>query len=327
MHPIRYLLLAVPLLLSACTSASPPPEAAATLVPATLEISTPAPTAAPDEQPAAATPTASEAAPPEPGPTATAHEYAEFPLERPILPPGRDIIDPTYRFGTTQGGEREPHNGVEFLNSQGTPVHAAADGMVVFAGDDYNGSPYSPRGWFAFYGLFVLVAHDLAGYDTPVYTLYAHLSQVDVQTGDIVRAGQPLGLVGFTGAAIGSHLHFEVRYGGTAYTDASNPEAWLQPHPGSGSLVGRIRDAQDLPVPVFLLQLTALGGSGYTQYFSTYEDAAFGLKPPFSENFAFGDLPAGSYELSFVAYKLEKHTVEIRDGELTKVDIIVGGSE
>lgn len=324
MHPYRLIpALFVLLLFAACSPPATPTVPGETPFPTTRpDTATPSPTAAVIE-----TPVVLPADTPPPAPDTPEPAQPVFPLARPILPPGRDVIDPTYRYGTTQGGEREPHNGVEFLNSQGTPVSAAADGIVLFAGDDFNGSPFSPRGWFAFYGQFVVLQHDFPQYDVPVYSLYAHLSEILVETGDPVQNGQLLGLVGFTGAATGSHLHFEVRFGGTTSTDSRNPEAWLAPHPGNGSLVGGIRDAQNLPVPTFSLQLTALDGSGYTQYFSTYEEPAFAMKAPYNESFAFGDLPAGLYELSFVAYKLEKVALEIRPGELTQLDIVVGGGE
>ena len=57
-----------------------------------------------------------------------------FVFQNPIYPPGNTFVDTTYRYGTTQNGTREPHHGVEFLNRFGTPVHAAGDGVVQFAG-------------------------------------------------------------------------------------------------------------------------------------------------------------------------------------------------
>jgi len=235
-------------------------------------------------------------------------------------------VDPSYRFGTTQDGVREPHHGVEFLNSFGTPVSAAADGTVVFAGDDYNGSAYSPDGWYAFYGLFVIVQHDILTVETPVYTLYAHLSEISVQAGDVLRRGETIGLVGLTGAAIGSHLHFEVRYGGSAYMDARNPELWLLPKPGRGALAGSIVDPAGLPLPVFPLQLTSLE-DGYAQYFTTYEETALRGQPPFFESFAINDLPAGTYELTFIGYTLEQHSVRIEPGKLTLLEITLNPGE
>ena len=81
-------------------------------------------------------------------PTPCSDEVCVYPnhffLKRPILSPGNDAVDGTYRFGSTQSGKREPHHGVEMLNGFGTPVYAAADGVVVVAGDDVN--PISPQG-------------------------------------------------------------------------------------------------------------------------------------------------------------------------------------
>ncbi len=319
------------LLLAACTAvagpvapdidSSPPSPTAAVEITVSVQHDPPTPPALITEAVQIPSPAATNT------PELTPAQDPVFPLSRPILPPGRVVIDPTYRFGTSHGGERELHHGVEFLNSQGTPVHAAGEGVVLFAGDDYNGSPYSPRGWFAFYGLFVILEHDFSGLESPVYTLYGHLSEVSVETGQTVANHQQIGLVGFTGAAVGSHLHFEVRYGGTTYSDSRNPEIWLAPEPENGSLVGRIRDANDLPVPVLSLQLSSLDNPAYTQYFSTYEDASLSFQLPFEENFAIGNLPPGMYELSFIAYKLEKHTIEILPGELTQVEIIIGEKE
>ena len=320
----RSLIVLVLLVIAGCTSSPlPSTEPAPTLLFPTAVLSTETPTAT--IPPAEATATASPTSIVTPSPTAV--PPARLPFARPILPPGRVVIDPTYRYGTSQVGEREVHNGVEFLNSQGTPVHAAASGTVRFAGDDYNGSPFSPPNWYAFYGLFVVLEHDIPGYEQPLYTLYAHLSEILVETGDPVESGQLLGLVGFTGAAVGSHLHFETRFGGSAYQDSRNPEAWLQPEAGRGTLVGSIQDAQALQLPVIQIQLTPLDFFGDTVFITTYEDRAFSFKPPFEENFTAGNLPAGTYELSFIAYTLEKYQVEIRPGELTQINIIVGGTE
>jgi hypothetical protein len=247
-------------------------------------------------------------------------------LQIPIPEGFRTTVDGVYRFGMTQGGLREVHRGVEFLNSFGTPVLAAADGRVLFAGDDNNKSPYSPPGWFAFYGNFILLEHGVIGDERlPIFTLYAHLSEILVQEGDRVTVGQEIGQVGFSGAAEGSHLHFEVRLGGSNYGDARNPELFLQPHEGRGTLVGRIRDNPDLPLAPIPLQVIQLD-IGRVTYFGTYEKAALAFQTPFFENFVLGDLPAGTYELSFMAYGLEEHIFEILPGEITEVEIDVSGN-
>ena len=145
-----------------------------------------------------------------------------FILRRPIKPNANDSVDKTYRYASTANGTREPHHGVEFLNKFGTPVYAAADGVVVFAGPD-NKAIYSP--WQNFYGNLIVLKHE-----DDLYTLYAHLSKIDVQAGDIVHVGEQIGEVGQTGVAIGSHLHFEVRQGNVQdYFATRNPELWLVP--------------------------------------------------------------------------------------------------
>lgn len=85
------------------------------------------------------------------------------------------------------------HRGVDFAAPTGTPVFAAGDGTVTFAG------------WRGDYGRTVMIRH-AGGYDT----LYAHLSAIAVRPGARVRQGQLIGRVGATGLATGPHLHFEV---------------------------------------------------------------------------------------------------------------------
>ena len=94
-------------------------------------------------------------------------------------------------------GTRRFHSGVDLGAAYGTPVLAALAGQVVAA--DFDGG----------YGLRVLVQTQVG--DQVVQTLYAHLSGVSVQVGQVVQPGQPLGFVGSSGATTGPHLHFELR--------------------------------------------------------------------------------------------------------------------
>jgi murein DD-endopeptidase MepM/ murein hydrolase activator NlpD len=89
------------------------------------------------------------------------------------------------------------HPGIDLAATSGTPIHAAAAGVVVIAGDCGG------------YGNCVVIDHGVQ-----MATLYAHQSQLLVQVGEHVDAGQVIGLVGSTGASTGPHLHFEVRLHG-----------------------------------------------------------------------------------------------------------------
>ena len=65
--------------------------------------------------------------------------------------------------------------------------------MSFFAGDDLKNQVGPYRNY---YGNYVVLQHEIPGFDEPVYTLYAHLSEIDVEEGDEVKAGDQIGLVG-----------------------------------------------------------------------------------------------------------------------------------
>jgi murein DD-endopeptidase MepM/ murein hydrolase activator NlpD len=91
------------------------------------------------------------------------------------------------------------HSGVDVINEVGTPVFAAGDGEVIFAGRTQGG-----------YGVHLEISHGF-GYTT----LYAHLSQVLVSIGQKVRRGELIARSGRSGLVSGPHLHYEVRLNGT----------------------------------------------------------------------------------------------------------------
>ena len=95
------------------------------------------------------------------------------------------------------------HNGTDFGAATGTPLYAAADGVVLKAG---------PNGGF---GNFVLIGHNAGIGGRYVTTGYAHQSRVAVRVGQRVTRGQLIGYVGNTGLSTTAHLHFEVRLNGT----------------------------------------------------------------------------------------------------------------
>ena len=99
-------------------------------------------------------------------------------------------------------GAADFHSGIDVAAPGGTPILAAADGVVVSA----NGTDLLGGGW----GYYVKLSH-ADGYET----LYAHCSQIAVVLGQEVVRGQVIAYVGTTGRSTGNHLHWEVyRSGG-----------------------------------------------------------------------------------------------------------------
>jgi murein DD-endopeptidase MepM/ murein hydrolase activator NlpD len=282
------------------------------------------PTAQPASAQPAASPTAAAVNFPTPCPDWCSIAF-NFPFRRPLPESAQLSIDPSYRFGSTQNGLRDPHHGVEFLNPAGTPVLAAGDGEVVVAGDDIR-QLFSP--YYNFYGNLVVLQHALPGLKQPMFTLYAHLSEIAVQVGDQVRAGDEIGKVGMSGSATGSHLHFEVRLGENTYAASRNPELWLMPLEGQdgaryAAVAGRIlypayyRSGLS---SIVLERLSGPQGDAISQvYLSPYEEAAVAGQPPWEETFGAGDLPAGWYRITFIQFGLQSREVQLAPGQLALV--------
>ena len=105
------------------------------------------------------------------------------------------------RFGSRRvinGQPRKPHSGEDIAAPKGTPVVAMNDGMVRLTADHF----FSGKG--------VIVDHGLG-----LFSMYFHLSSVDVGHGQVVKKGQVIGKVGSTGRATGPHLHWGVRLNGS----------------------------------------------------------------------------------------------------------------
>jgi lysostaphin len=100
-------------------------------------------------------------------------------------------------------GQWAMHEGIDFIADAGSPIVAAAGGVVIFAG-------FHPQ-----YGNVVDIDH---GND--LVTRYAHASKLHVREGDVVQRGRHISDVGSTGRSTGPHLHFEVRFKGVAQNPA-----------------------------------------------------------------------------------------------------------
>jgi murein DD-endopeptidase MepM/ murein hydrolase activator NlpD len=104
-------------------------------------------------------------------------------------------------------GQQAMHEGMDFIAEVGTPIVAAAGGVVTYAAFHHQ------------YGNMVEIDH---GND--FVTRYAHAHRLHVKAGDVVRRGRKIAEVGSTGRSTGPHLHFEVRYKGVA----QNPARFLR---------------------------------------------------------------------------------------------------
>lgn len=98
------------------------------------------------------------------------------------------------KYGIRVFGGLEFHPGIDYKAPLGEPIFCVADGKVTVAWNDPSG-----------YGLYVVVEH--SGY----CTLYAHLREHILTTGQSIKAGDVIGYVGLTGMTTGPHLHFEIR--------------------------------------------------------------------------------------------------------------------
>ncbi|WP_307861068.1 M23 family metallopeptidase [Microbacterium sp. SD291] len=120
----------------------------------------------------------------------------------------------SYTEGRTIGGG---HNGVDMLAPQGTPIYAAAAGVVRASAESIGG-----------YGVCVMIDSVVGG--QRVQTTYGHMTygSRQVQAGDTVAAGQLIGVVGSTGRSTANHLHFEVWVNG----GLMEPYSWLAANAG-----------------------------------------------------------------------------------------------
>lgn len=236
----------------------------------------------------------------------TSHDE-HFWLQRPIPEGGTVWTDKTYPYGGTRGGTLRPHHGVEFYVPQGTLVLAAAAGTVVVAGED-NEIVYGEK--LGFYGKLIIIKLDATWQGQPVYTLYAHLSQLYVAEGQRVAALEPIALSGATGVADGPHLHFEVRLGQNSYAHTRNPILWLYPFPDYGVVAGRVTRANGSLVEEAPISLRRIDAA--SRYLATTSYAGTSVNPDdeWNENFALDDIPAGFYEIS-VAVGSKRFTQEL----------------
>ncbi len=109
------------------------------------------------------------------------------------------VVWPVQRIKINRGfkpASDPKHQGVDLGGKAGTPILAAHEGVIIYTGDEFRG-----------YGNMVIVE-----YGEEWATLYAHLEDIKVEAGQVVKPGQKIGTMGKTGEASGVHLHFELMH-------------------------------------------------------------------------------------------------------------------
>jgi murein DD-endopeptidase MepM/ murein hydrolase activator NlpD len=131
-------------------------------------------------------------------------------FKTPFAMPVHDAVRLTSGFGVRSdpfNGSARKHEGQDFAGAYGTAIFATADGVVVHAG------------WSNGYGRLIKIQHAYG-----IETRYGHLSQIRVQVGQKVSRGERIGDMGNSGRSTGTHLHYEIRIGGSA----TNPMTFIK---------------------------------------------------------------------------------------------------
>ncbi|HEU4763671.1 MAG TPA: M23 family metallopeptidase [Gemmatimonadales bacterium] len=233
---------------------------------------------------------------------------------RPISVVDNPYIDQTYRYGSTMGGTFQPHQGVEFNNPDGTPVHAIGSGVVVYSGRAEAGANT----------VAILMDSTVTGSvptspeDGPpgpakklrIYSVYYHNTRLGVQVGDRVKQGDVIAWVGNTGRATNDHIHLEVHASPTDSVQAivdslnrypsytTNPELWIQPLDKTGAIAGQVWDTAGNAVPQARIYGLIKPDPIETpfEYIETYGPKNHS-HPLYHEHFAISDVPPGTYIL------------------------------
>jgi len=218
--------------------------------------------------------------------------FDHFYFTRPI---GADEVNwplDIYRYGAVTF-EDVTHTGVDIVAPIGTPVLATGPGQVTWAGNWI----YAGQGKENPYSLAVFIRHEIGFEGQTLYTLYAHLSRVDVVKDQFVESGDQLGLVGNTGLSTGPHLHFEVRAQADNFFKTFNPELWMAPPQGWGILVAQVLRTSNQLLYGHPMTVTSLE-TGQTWRVKSYEsEVGITRDSNYQENLVLGDLPEGNYQL------------------------------
>jgi murein DD-endopeptidase MepM/ murein hydrolase activator NlpD len=240
--------------------------------------------------------------------------YDHFYFSRPIAANEVNWPVADYRYGGVFFGSDIIHTGVDIPVPIDTPILAAADGHIVWAGYGlYYGTndPKDP------YGLAVTVRHNFGYQGQRLYTVYAHMEKILVNDGQEVKRGDVLGLVGTTGLTTGPHVHFEVRMERNSYFATLNPELWLAPPQGWGVVAGHLMNTNGSLLTQHDVTIRNKD-TGQRWTVRSYGDQAVNSDPHYEENLVLSDLPSGKYEI-IIDYMDDRYVkdIEIHPGAVS----------
>lgn len=242
--------------------------------------------------------------------------YAAYQISRPVA-----LADEPTLQTRLYGEQADVHKGVDFSAGVGfgDSVYAVADGKVVQEvhnrPDNCHPNNEDPEERCPAWGNYVLIQHDKRHYDRTegkmayVYSLYLHLrqNQVFVAAGDNVDQGDLIAQADNTGNSSGNHLHLQIivhpeqdrtiePYTLQSEERSRNPELWLDPYPGTGTVVGKVTYSSGTPAGGLLVYgLQKQPGWGYGSNL-TYNDPKLNPDDILVENWATTDVLPDTYD-------------------------------
>ncbi len=248
--------------------------------------------------------------------------FPHFWLDKPLPGGGRYLINQTFPYGSDGNGRYLLHNGVDAAENLGTPVLAVADGTIVVAQSDMN----EWYGWRCdWYGHLVVLELTETWMGMPVYVLYGHILNINVEVGQTVKRGDQVAEIGIGGAATVPHLHLEVRVGKNEFDATRNPMLWIDPGQTRGVIVGRFLDPEGRPWQGVTMTLIPKTDDPELINTWTYLDDPMHMinaDEGYAENFVFADVRPGSYDvytkLQGVEYRVP---VEVEAGQISMVEL------
>ncbi len=244
----------------------------------------------------------------------TAEEPTHQWMLRPVRPEDQNLKDQTYLYGSTMGGNFRQHQGNEYNAPEGTPVLAVDDGVIVFIDKEIGHT---------------VLKRDRKEGEFFVYAHYHHQYEISKKIGARVKRGEWIGTIGKKGNVTNEHLHFEVSLSivddSNKESHTRNPELWVEPLPGTGTIAGLLSASDGNPVGgarIYGLTKPIPTESPYS-FCETYQNKVH-PDESYGENFVIGDIPPGEYTLTCEHDgKSAAVKVNVEPGKVTKVEMIL----